>query len=72
MDVIQHHFNFQTYYNLDELYSDRDQNFYFQSNSKKYILKIFNHAEDISVINLQLDAVKYISKKNINILLPNP
>tara|TARA_Y100001970_G_C14247341_1_gene869247 strand:- start:3977 stop:4993 length:1017 start_codon:yes stop_codon:yes gene_type:complete len=72
MDVIQHHFNFQTYYNLDELYSDRDQNFFFKDTSKKYILKIFNHAEDLSTINLQLDAIKYISKKNINILLPNP
>ena len=71
-DAIQHQFNFRTCSDLDELYSDRDQNFFFRSNSKKYILKIFNKAEDISVIKLQLDAIKYISKKNMNILLPFP
>ena len=70
-DVLHHHLELQSISDLKELYSDRDQNFLFSNNSKKYILKIFNHAEDISVIKLQLDAVNYISKKSVNILLPN-
>ena len=70
-NVLRRHLGFQSHSDLNELYSDRDQNFLFSDNSKKYIFKIFNHAEDISVIKLQLDAVNYISKNNVNILLPN-
>ena len=70
-NVLDCHLEFQNHSYLKELYSDRDQNFLFSNNSKKYILKIFNQAEDISVIKLQLDAVNYISKKNVSILLPD-
>ena len=52
-DAIQHQFNFRTCSDLDELYSDRDQNFFFRSNSIEaslsYIIKMFNPENDFSI-----------------------
>ena len=52
------------YYNLNEflgqLSSERDQNFLFQRDEQKFILKISNIDEDYSVIDMQNCAIEYI------------
>ena len=70
--LIHQHFNFQNHHKIIELYSDRDQNFTFSDDSNKYFLKIFNPAEKKSTIKLQLAALKYITNRDPNILIPNP
>ena len=54
-----------------ELYSERDQNFIVQTGSnKKYILKVFNPAEDKSVLYLQHAATQYIKERDPELGVP--
>ena len=54
-----------------ELYSERDQNFIVQTDSKsKYILKIFNPAEDRSVLDLQHAATQFIKERDPELGVP--
>ena len=54
-----------------ELYSERDQNFIVQTDSKsKYILKIFNPAENRSVLGLQHAATQFIKERDPELGVP--
>ena len=45
---------------IDELFSDRDQNFIVANSKDSYILKIYNQMENESIIDLQEKAIKHI------------
>ena len=67
--IIYNYYGFKCF--ADEICSDRDQNFYIQSFSKKeYILKISNHFEQKSTIRMQNDSVKFIQEKDSTLILP--
>ena len=54
-----------------ELYSERDQNFIVETDSnKKYILKVFNSAEDRSILDLQHTATQFIKKRDPELGVP--
>ena len=54
-----------------ELYSERDQNFFVQTDSNtKYILKIFNPAEKRSVLDLQHAATQFIKERDPELGVP--
>ena len=45
---------------IDELFSDRDQNFVVKDSNSSSILKVYNQMEDESIIDLQEKAIKHI------------
>ena len=47
---------------LEQLPSDRDQVFHVRGDANSYVMKIYNSAEEKSVIELQDAAAKYIMK----------
>ncbi len=54
-----------------DLYSDRDQNFLFQSNSdQKYVLKISNPEERREILDLQNEATLFIHSQDSNFGVP--
>jgi len=54
-----------------ELYSERDQNFIIQTDSNiKYILKVFNPAEERSVLSLQHAATQFIKTRDPKLGVP--
>jgi Ser/Thr protein kinase RdoA (MazF antagonist) len=54
------------------LVSERDQNFRLDTDSgKKYMLKIFNYAEDLQVIDFQNQALIHIAKQDSSFPLPH-
>jgi len=55
---------------LEQLPSDRDQVFHVQGDADSYILKIYNSAEETSVVELQDEAAGYIMKNDKSLLVP--
>ena len=54
-----------------DLYSDRDQNFYIQTpDYREYIFKISHFLEKKSVIDMQNESIKFISKKDPQLRIP--
>ena len=55
----------------EDLYSERDQNFYIMSeNGCEYVLKISNPAEDQSALRMQIDCTEHISDKDADLNIP--
>ena len=57
---------------LQELYSDRDQNFLFTTKKQKYLLKIYNSLEKRKVIELQIASLKHIVRSDFPFKVPEP
>ncbi len=57
---------------LQELYSDRDQNFLFTTKNQKYLLKIYNSLEKRKVIEFQIASLKHIVKSDFPFKVPEP
>ena len=57
---------------LQELYSDRDQNFLFTTKNQKYLLKVYNSLEKRKVIELQIASLKHIVKSHFPFKVPEP
>ena len=55
---------------IDELFSDRDQNFIVTNSKGSYILKIYNQMENKPTIDLQEDIVNHILKAEPSMKLP--
>tara|TARA_B100001250_G_scaffold204379_1_gene175366 strand:+ start:830 stop:1849 length:1020 start_codon:yes stop_codon:yes gene_type:complete len=67
--VIYNYYGFKCF--AEDIYSDRDQNFYIRTSDKKeYILKISNSLEKKSVIMMQNEAIKFICRKDPAIVVP--
>ncbi|MBH09607.1 MAG: hypothetical protein CMG74_04485 [Candidatus Marinimicrobia bacterium] len=68
-DLVYSHYGIRCL--ADELYSERDQNFYIVAeNNKKYVLKISNPVEDISSIQMQIDCTNHIQQQDPNLNIP--
>ena len=57
---------------LQELYSDRDQNFLLTTKNQKYLLKIYNSLEKRKVIELQIASLKHIVRSDFPFKVPEP
>jgi len=69
VDIVYSNFGIRS--TVIELYSDRDQNFLVQANSKsKFILKISNPSEQRSVVSMQTSAVEYVIGQGTHINVP--
>ena len=55
---------------IDELFSDRDQNFIVTNSKGNYIVKIYNQMENRSTIDLQEDIVNHILEVEPAMKLP--
>lgn len=55
---------------LEQLPSDRDQVFHVRDDANSYVMKIYNSAEETSVIELQDAAATYIMKNDNTLLVP--
>ena len=55
---------------IDELFSDRDQNFIVTNSKGSYILKIYNQMENRPIIDLQEDIVNHILEVEPSMKLP--
>ncbi|MEC9307736.1 MAG: phosphotransferase [Candidatus Neomarinimicrobiota bacterium] len=66
---IQQHYGIRC--TAEDLYSERDQNFYIISeNGCEYVLKVSNPAEDQSALQMQIDCTEYISDKDKDLNIP--
>ena len=66
---IQQHYGIRC--TAEDLYSERDQNFYIISeNGCEYVLKVSNPAEDQSALRMQIDCTEYISDKDKDLNIP--
>jgi Ser/Thr protein kinase RdoA (MazF antagonist) len=55
----------------EDLYSDRDQNFYIAAeNGSEYVLKISNRAEDQSNLQMQIDCITHIHDNDADLNIP--
>ena len=55
---------------VDELFSDRDQNFIVKDSKSSYIIKIYNQLEHKSIIELQEEVINHILKNEPSMKLP--
>ena len=68
-DMVHSHYRF--FCTAENLYSERDQNFYIISeNGCEYVLKVSNPAEDQSALRMQIDCTEYISDKDKDLNIP--
>lgn len=69
VDIVYSNFGMRS--TVVELYSDRDQNFLVQADSRsKFILKISNPSEQRSVLSMQTSAVEYVISQGTRINVP--
>ena len=68
-DMVHSHYGIRC--TAEDLYSERDQNFYIMSeNGCEYVLKISNPAEDQSALRMQIDCTEHISDKDTDLNIP--
>ena len=64
--------NFDIIASIEKLSSDRDLNLKVSTDDKSFVMKIANSSEDKSILQMQNDALRYISSQDESIEVPIP
>ena len=64
--------NFDIITSIEKLSSDRDLNLKVSTDDKSFVMKIANSSEDKSILQMQNDALRYISSQDESIEVPIP
>ena len=64
--------NFDIITSIKKLSSDRDLNLKVSTDDKNFVMKIANSSEDKSILQMQNDALRYISSQDESIEVPIP
>ncbi len=70
LDFLYNHYGISA--SIDKLSSDRDLNFKVSSKEKTYVMKIANSSEDKNILQMQNNALRYISSQDESIEVPIP
>ena len=64
--------NFNIIASIEKLSSDRDLNLKVSTDDKSFVMKIANSSEDKSILQMQNEALRYISSQDESIEVPIP
>ena len=70
LDFLYDHYGITA--SIEKLSSDRDLNFKVSAGKKNFVMKIANSSEDKNILQMQNNALRYISSQDESIELPIP
>ena len=70
LDFLYNHYGISA--SIEKLSSDRDLNFKVLSKEKTYVMKIANSSEDLKVLEMQNNALRFIAAQDESIEVPTP